>query len=328
MGVLFHEAFHVFQRERHAAWSANEVELFAYPVDDPELLALQRLEAEALRRALVATERDPAVCWAGTALDLRRARFASLPAGAAAYERGTELNEGLATYVERRATGELDQAVLPAEEVAPEAVRERGYRTGLALARLLDRFSPTWRTALEQNDSTPLDALLSAALGARAPGTGDCAFTRAGRDSVQAAAARDVSALRTRQAERRRVLLAQPGWRLVIAAPGAPLFPQGFDPLNVHTVERGELLHARFLRLGNEAGMVEVLGRASLTEAAGAHPIFNGVRALTVTGLATEPTVTDTNGVVTVSAHGLRAELRGATVERAGQTVTVRLPPP
>jgi hypothetical protein len=323
-GVLVHEAFHVFQRERHPAWSANEVDLFAYPVDDSELLALRRMETEALRRALAARTPERSACWAHTALDLRRERFAGLPPGSVTYERGIELNEGLATYVERRATGEPDSTLLPAEEFAPEAVRQRGYRTGVTLARLLDRFSPAWRTMLKQNDSTPLDVLLSPLLDSRAESVGACVFTPPERDRIQAAAATDVNTLRSRRAEQRRAFLNQPGWRLVIAA---PLFPQGFDPLNVQAIARGEVLHTRFLKLGNKAGEIEVIGRAALTEAAGAHPLFNGVRTLTVTGLASEPTITEANGVVTVRADGVSAELRGATVERAGQTVTVRLPP-
>jgi hypothetical protein len=40
-GLLIHEAFHVFQREHHPGWSADEAELFAYPVADAELLALR-----------------------------------------------------------------------------------------------------------------------------------------------------------------------------------------------------------------------------------------------------------------------------------------------
>ncbi|HEV2130590.1 MAG TPA: hypothetical protein VGR27_05785 [Longimicrobiaceae bacterium] len=323
--LLIHEAFHVFQRERHPAWSANEVELFTYPVDNTDLLALRRLETEALRRALASSTTDQAGCWTRTALDLRRQRFAALSAGSVAYERHTELNEGLATYVAWRATGEPDSPLLPAEEFAPEAVRQRAYQTGVALARLLDQFSPTWRTALEQNDSTPLDVLLSTALATRASSAPACGLTPTERDRIHSAAAESVNTLRSRRTEQRRAFLEQPGWRLVIAAPGAPLFPRGFDPLNVQVVTMREVLHTRFLKLGNETGEIEVLGRAALTEAAGEHPLFNGVRSLTVTGLANDPVITEANGVVTVKADGVAAELHGATVERSGQTVTVRL---
>jgi hypothetical protein len=326
-GVLIHEAFHVFLLEAHPTWSANEVELFTYPVDAPGPLALRRLESEAMRRALDLSDTDRASCWTSTAVDLRRERYSALPESSAAYERHTELNEGLATYVERRATGEPDSTVLPVEEFPPEAVRQRGYRSGVALARLLDRFSTAWRTTLERNDSIPLDALLANALASRAASAAACAFTVAERDSIREVATSDVHALAARRAEQRRVFLERPGWRLVISAPGTPLYPQGFDPLNVQTVARGEVLHARFLKLGNEAGAIEVLERAALTVSAGAHPLFNGVRTLTLTGLANEPQVTETNGVVAVRAVGVTAEFRGATVERTAHGVTVRLAP-
>jgi hypothetical protein len=216
--------------------------------------------------------------------------------------------------------------VLPDEEFAPDAVRQRAYQTGVALARLLDQFAPTWRSTLEQNDSTFLDVLLSSSLATPARSAPACAFTPAERVRVQAVAATDSRALRTRRTEQQRAFLEQPGWRLVIAAPGAPLFPQGFDPLNVQTVARGEVLHTRFLKLGNETGEIEVLGRAALTQAAGEHPLFNGVRTLTLTGLTSEPVITEANGIVTVKADGVTAQLRGATVARTAQTVTIRLP--
>lgn len=86
------------------------------------------------------------------------------------------------------------------------------------------------------------------------------------------------------------------------------------------------MLHSRFLHLGNPAGDVEVIGRASLTEAAGAHPLFNGVRAFTITGLADEPTIIDTDGLLTVRSDGVNVKLRGSVVERSGQVLTIRLP--
>ena len=51
---MIHETFHVFQRQRHPAWAANEAELFLYPVDDAGLLAAGRQETEAFQRALAA----------------------------------------------------------------------------------------------------------------------------------------------------------------------------------------------------------------------------------------------------------------------------------
>ncbi len=323
--LLLHEAFHVFQRERHPTWSANEVDLFTYPVANAELLGLRRAETEALRRALVSSTAAQTECWARTATELRQQRFAAMSAGSAAYERLTELNEGLATYVERRATKESGGTLLALEGFAPEAIRQRGYKTGVALAQLLDQVSPDWRTALEQNDTTPLDILLSTALVARAPTAGACTFTPAERDVFQATAEVDIQALQARRAEQRRAFLEQPGWRVLVSAPGEPLFPQGFDPLNVQIVAQGEVLHTRFVKLGNKTGEIEVLGRSALTEAAGEHPLFNGVHMLTLTGFTSEPVITEANGVAKIEADGVSARLRGAKVERSEKTMTIRI---
>src|SRR5690606_13810956 len=160
----------------------------------------------------------------------------------------TELNEGLASYVEGRAVGRPDAAAFPDADFGPAEFRQRGYATGAALARLLDRFDPEWKASLERNDSTALDALLERAL-ERRPATADaaCAFTAAERDRASAVAAEDVATLRAALVRQRSEFLEQPGWRLVVVAADNPLFPQGFDPLNLRLVGGGEVLHTRWL---------------------------------------------------------------------------------
>jgi hypothetical protein len=182
-GLLIHEAFHVYQREHYPTWLANEAELFTYPVDDPELLALRRMEAEALRRALLADRQEQAACWARAALNFRGERFARMPPGGAAYERGNEWNEGLAHYVESHAVELPDSVILPEAEFAPEALRQRGYATGTAIGRMLDRFSPAFRTLLAQDDSIPLDVLLAEALRTSEGSAARCDLTPAGTET-------------------------------------------------------------------------------------------------------------------------------------------------
>jgi hypothetical protein len=323
-GVLIHEAFHVHQSQHYPSWQANEVELFTYPFDQPELLALRRMEAEALRRALTADDVPYSACWARVALDLRRARFDRMAPGAVGYERGIERYEGLAHYVESRATEVADSAVMPSADFAADAIRQRGYATGNAIARLLDRFWSSWRS-LRDHDSTALDTLLAQALAATDTGRTACALTASQRRRFEASAAADVEDLHGRLAAQRDAFLQQPGWTVVVDATAHPLFPHGFDPLNVQRGQRGEVLHTRWLRLGNGAGTIEVLGHAALSEAAGEHPLFNGLHRLTIAGLADEPSVAQADDVVTVQNGALRAELRAATVQRSGQTITVRL---
>jgi hypothetical protein len=336
--LVVHEAFHVFQREHHPDWSGNEVELFVYPFDDADGLSLRRLESLALVRAERALARGESACRAAAAIKLRRERFARLTAGAVGYERGTELNEGLASYVEARAAGRAKRSRLSAEEFGAEAIRQRAYESGLSLALLLDRFAPGWQRRLEAGDKRSLDELLEAALSNSAGDDPRAANSRAARppapcevgagvrEAALTRARSEAAALVARREAARRDFLAQTGWRLVVeAAEGAPLFPQGFDPLNVMRVGASEVLHTRFLKLGNAAGSLEILSRVSLTEGAGSHPLFNGVRRLTVAGLQTEPVVETAGAGARINGEGLKGEFAVATVSREGQTITVRL---
>lgn len=319
--LLIHEMFHAFQRERHADWQANELDLFAYPFDDAEALRLRRLESDALRRAAAPGASRSAPCWASAAIALRRARFARMPKASVAYERASELNEGLAAYVEARAAGRRGSG-LPVREFAAEGIRQRAYLSGRALAVLLDRFSPRWKQQLEAGEKRSLDELLEAAQ-PRAP---RCEVPTSQQEAARLRARDDVAKLSAEREAARRDYLGREGWRLVLtSADAAPLWPQGFDPLNLRRTGKAELLHTRHLKLGNDAGAIEILGRAAITEGAGEHPLFNGVRRLTVAGLPAEPAVEESAAGIKVTAADLKAQFRSARVSREGRTLTVQL---
>jgi hypothetical protein len=322
--LVIHETFHVFQRERHKDWTANEAELFVYPFEDADALRLRRLETLALTRAAALRADGAAACWASAALKLRAERYARIPKGSAAYERGTELSEGLASYVEALAAGRTSGAGLPAEDFAAGEVRQRAYATGRTLALLLDRFGAGWKEKLEGGDKRPLDEMLAASL--PAPGAARCELAPTDLQNAAERARKDVGELTLKREALRRDFLALPGWKLeLVVGGGVQLFPQGFDPLNVERVGAREVLHTRYLKLGGSAGTIELINRRSLTEGAGEHPLFNGVRRLTVTGLASEPAVTEAGGKTTIAAENLKAEFTGAEVTRSGQTILVRL---
>lgn len=317
--LLLHEAFHVFQARRHPGWGGNEAELFVYPVEDAEALAFRRLESAALSRAVAAANRRTAAGWASRALALRQSRFARLPAGAAAYERGTELKEGLARYLEA-ASGGLADPLFPAAEFPPGQVRDRAYASGCAIAVLLDRLDPGWKETLEEQEA-PLDELLGRAA-AKAAKVPPLAFSGEETGAARRRAVRDVAAWSDSRAALRRELLETPGWKLIVESE-APLFPQGFDPLNVERLSSSEVLHTRWVKLGNADGSFEALDRRCLTESAGKHPLFEGVRRATVAGLAEEPRVEGSDGTVTVRAAGLTLSFRNARAVRTEGTVTV-----
>jgi hypothetical protein len=319
--LLLHEAFHVFQARRHPKWGGNEVEQLLYPVENAEALALRRLESIALRRALAAGSRPETGEWAARALTIRQARFALLPEAASAYERGTEMKEGLARYIETAAAGQ-DGPLLPPEEFPAQEVRLRSYASGCAMALILDRLDPAWKRRLEEKDDVPLDRLLRRA----AAGFEPAEFSAGDQETARRRAAEDVAALGTRRAALAREFLCAPGWTVVVETED-PVFPQGFDPWNVERLSASEVLHTRWIKLGNSSGSLEVLGRHCLTEGRGKHPLFEGIHRATITGLPTEPRIEEADGEVKLSENGLTLTLRGARVTRDGQTVTITLSP-
>jgi len=324
--TMIHESFHVFQAQRHPDWSGNEMNLYAYPVDDAGALALRRLETEALRRARAAPKREDAACWARRALELRCDRAARLPASSVAYERGTELNEGLASFVQSLALGEAAGPELPAGEWPAEDVRLRIYTVGPAEAFLLDRFDPSWRGKLEAK-TAGLDEMLDAALSVQTAAA--CAFTSAEEATARERAEKDAGRVSQDRRAQREALLGRAGWKLVLVAGAEPLWPQGFDPWNIAPLGGSELIHRRWVKLGNGGGVLEILNRESLTEGAGANPLANGIRKVTLTGFATELKISKSDDSVTIEAEGVTAKLKGAVVERGEQgekLVTVKLP--
>ena len=318
-GLAVHELFHVFQRARHPGWQANEVDLFTYPIEDTVALALRREEWSVLHRARFARGNDSLGCWTRAFGEVRRRRFAVIGKAAADYERGTELNEGLARFVEQRAGGRVDFAAL---DPAPAQVRERAYVVGATIAQLLDRFRPSWREMLERAPAAapPLDSLLAEAA-AETSGVPACGATTAQRDRWASEARADVRAIETERDRARAEFLHRPGTALVLESGNAPMFPAGFDPLNVSRLSPTEILHTRFLKLQGPRGTLEMLGRSALTEGgAGAHPLFAGVRRVTltaVTGLA----VRDSAGVLAADAAGVSIRLRNSRADTAGSLI-------
>jgi hypothetical protein len=313
--LLIHETFHVYERKAHPNWGANEADLFTYPFDDPKALLERRLETLALVKALRGTNDQDAECWAQTALTERAERFGKLPTTNAAYERGTELNEGLAQYVEYKSINKAP--ALTTSDFPIDKIRDRGYATGQAFAILLDRFVPDWKSTI---GDTPLDELLQSHL---PKSNAKCSLPREEVESQLRRAQQEVAQLvATYHSQKERFLNAR-GWRIEIISGKEPLWPQGFDPLNVTNLGDGQVLHSRWVKLGNASGVIEVLNHDSLTESAGQHPLFNGVRELIVTGLP-EPKVSKNGDSVTVEAPGVKGTL-AADVEHSGQTLVLKI---
>jgi hypothetical protein len=151
-------------------------------------------------------------------------------------------------------------------------------------------------------------------------------FSAPEKEAARRRAAEDIRAMGARRAALLQDFLEARGWTVVVEA-GDPIFPLGFDPWNVERLCAAEVLHTRWIKLGNASGSLEVLDRHCLTEGAGKHPLFEGVARATITGLTSEPRIEETDGAVKISENGLTLDFRGARVAQDGQTVTITLRP-
>ena len=319
--LMIHEAFHVHQSLSHPDWTANEVDLFTYPIRSVALLHRRRIESGTLRRAVSEVDSVRRLCWGQAFLRARRDRFSRLPEQGIQYERGTELREGLARYVEGLASGAPPPAI-PAEGFTPEDVRERAYETGRAIAILLDRTGRAWKDSLVTGGAIPLDSLLEEAIASHRVarcGLSPDEIARAGT-----VARTDIEALAIRDRSERDRFETAPGWMIEILGDAEPLFPARFDPLNVRVLDERHVLHTRWLTVSSASITAEVLGRSALTRGLPGHPLFNGLDRVWISGL-TEPRVETHGDTTRIAVDGLSITAVGATIDRDGQRISVRV---
>jgi hypothetical protein len=259
-------------------------------------------------------------------MDVRRERFAAMDSAFTRYERLTELNEGLASYLQLYAL--YRQPEFPKDEFEPAAVRHRTYVIGPALAYLLDRFRPDWKESLESNDVQYLDRMLASAVINR-DATVACAFPEDDLARIDTRAKDDAAAVVAGRKELRSRFDAFSGWRIVIETDAKrPLWPNGFDPLNVQRVDGG-LLHTRFASLKNDDGAIEALdGEGAditvLTAGPGPHPLFNGVTRAVV-NVSAPPSVKIDGDRVAVQAPGVTVKTERASINEGAREVRIRL---
>ena len=321
--LIGHELFHIHQAVHLAHWSANEAVLFTFPIANPEQLGLRRLESEALRRAFAAITDRKSACWTAAALQFRRQRFRALSEGQWQYERKNELKEGVAQYIQNRASPAPDESI-PKDGFAPGEIRNRGYATGNVMSFLLDRLRPGWRAEISADTALTLDSLLTLSLG-DLPRV--CEFKDNLVRDIRATAESDVRDLNRQRVNMLREFQDRAGWRIVMTA-SLPnwLWPGGFDPLNITALTRGRLLHKRWLQLSTADASVEILDRSSLTIPVGEHPMFNGIQEVIVTGIEARPEPDMDNDTLRVTLEGIIIRAVGAQWKMEGQTLTIQLP--
>ncbi|HET8649052.1 MAG TPA: hypothetical protein VFL95_03355 [Gemmatimonadales bacterium] len=272
--TAFHEAFHVFQAAvrrdgRRFGAGENSFYVASYPVFNVDNEAGMALEGRILAAALSARSDSARRRVAREFVATRRGRQQQLDAEFAEFERATELNEGLAQYALVRALdllvahGPVGWRASARHQLAAErarldhltndgrqSFRLRFYATGPAMALLLDRLAPGWKTRLMERDETLQDALGAAsgldslAIAARNRAAG--AFGLSERRREADAAVKQLIARREAQADS---VLAAPGIKLVARAdslPGRDFNNCGFDPQNLLQISPTVQLQTRW----------------------------------------------------------------------------------
>ena len=342
MLAVVEEVFHVFWLARHPSFRPNELARYVYPLDDANNLRALLAEDEALARALEAQRIDDAAGWVAAALGIRRERVTRLAEDVRVYETSLEMMEGTANYAARVSVGEpASRTVERLRSTRPaEDVRWRFYDTGAALCLLLDRLSAGWQERSDRQPALTVVDLMDEALRGRDAAAD--AFSSADTAGFQARAAAGIADLGVRRQRLLVELRERQGGRVVIEVmPGAePFRVQRFDPINLMVLDAGAIAHANYLSLSVPQGGVELTnpgfvrgslgGTVSVTEAAGRHPLSDGIRRLTIAGIQGAPKVGGAEGTVSVEAPGLRLILPGAEahIEGALIRIVVRRPRP
>ncbi len=305
--LAIHEAFHVFQNMQYPRWSANELEVLRYPMLDVDGLALRRLETRALSRAITLQD----LGWVRAALKARASRFARLEERQRIFERELERIEGTAFFVEGRVKEEAFS--LSEEDFAPQDVRQRCAVIGRAWMELLTRFASQSVRGL---GSEYIDLLLKP-VAKTAP---ERPLTFSILEYERERARQDIEILKLLRKTKRLEFFDGFGFLLEITS-GTPLQPQGFDPINLEALETGEVLHSRYLRLGDANGWLEMLGASCLTFGAD-HPWL--VTKMYIK-LPNAPSVTR-GAILRVQHEQLKFEWKNAQLELLDRAMRITIP--
>ncbi|GGL07630.1 hypothetical protein [Deinococcus radiotolerans] len=301
--TLTHEAFHVYQQATPSvAWETDELAALTYPTG----AAVRHARAEETHHLRRALHQADWVTSARRALHWRAQRHAQLSGPHQHCETRMETTEGLAQFVETRFLDERPR--LDPVAATRMGLRAWAYHSGAALASLLTRTDAPWHSEMRAGHA--LADLLERHLGPPLPAPAHEHL----RNAAHAAADAHDAELQARLS----AFHAQPGPALHLSRAGG-LTLTGFDPMNLHVLPGGALLHTRHLQLRAPDMTVETLNHAALVR--GPTPLH--VDALTLRGL---PMPTLHAGRWQVRTPTLTVDLPAAAVQISGDGWSAQLP--
>jgi len=279
IALIFHEAFHVFERDaarRGAKWRVeNSMLVSQYPETSARNNALFNIESQILHSAMHSADKAAAKRKAREFIAVRKMRQGELDSQFVEFEKGLESNEGLAEYAGVKAVFAAIEAVVKKRAVIPfknldknnyianrfERLRRitrvgrnsrlRFYDTGAAQALLLDRLTPGWKKRVQATAAAIQDLVEEASVdsGDALKQIAESALRQYGYEDVLKS---EEEIAERKLAERRALLdsvLNSRGRRYVIdvSARGRMGDLTSFDPMNVTMVGDEKRVHTRML---------------------------------------------------------------------------------
>ena len=279
--ITFHEAFHGFERDakrKGGKWGAeNSMLVFEYQESSARNNALFAIESRLLRLALESKGKSDLKEKVRQFLGVRLLRQAEIDPRFVEFEKGAELNEGLAEYAGTQAVvrGILSKHTsIPFTEADADAflskkysmldtigqignnIRRKFYYTGSAEGFLLDRMMPEWKTKVQMDNAT-LQGLLAASIGKLPQSKEVNSFlTKYGYEKILGA---EEVAVAQKKIEHQALLdktLNQKGRRYVIdySALAKPGGIRSFDPMNVTMIDTKMRVHTRSVTFASADG--------------------------------------------------------------------------
>lgn len=319
-GIIVHEQFHVFQRNKHPRWRQNDGVLLFYPQETKEALFLRRIEKAAFKKAVLSVSDDEIAGWALTAMGCRKERLNMLPEQYGNYEKDLQHTEGLSDYIERIARG-VDplNASNMTNGIAPAGVRDLGYWEGRWIAMILDRLNPDWKNYLESNDTLYLEEILESELhDAQAKGL---AFSDSEVNHLKAGAQKDFDQWQVKKAEELDGYKSLPGYRIEINSLAEPLNIRIFEPLEIEILPDRAVFHRVIFSAANQKGNIRILNHPCIT---GFNEAYRLVK-LVLNGLPVAPELNHEEKKLTLKHEGITLEFNYTeiTTDGSGYFVTM-----
>lgn len=282
LSITFHEAFHAFERDPKRAgvkWGAeNSLLVFEYQESSARNNALFSIEAKILQAALESKNQSELINKVREFLTIRGLRQSELAPRFAEFEKGAELNEGLAEYAGTKAVlagmraAEKKQISVSFNESDDKSflrkkyetlasitkigrnIRLKFYYTGSAQAFLLDRLMPDWKTKV-QMEGKSLQDLLEISVGKMTEEKSVESILRL--SNYENILSEEEKSVAVRKAENQSLLektLNRKGRKYIIdfSALDKPVGIQNFDPMNVTMIEPQLRVHTRHVKFGGE----------------------------------------------------------------------------